>query len=140
MANQRTIGADTVPDRLRGVRVLVVDDDHDARTIMKTFLQYLGAGVALAGSGAEALRVIPSTRPQVIVTMPRGDGYHLLHALHTTARAWGRIPIIAVTAYGAAHSEARARAAGFDHWICKPIDLGTFADAVERLGRLRRAA
>ena len=143
MAEQRTIGEDTAPDRLRGVRVLVVDDDHDARAILRSFLAYLGAEVTLASGGEEALRLLPTARPHVVVTdiaMPRGDGYHVLHALRGSAPSRHALPVIAMTAFGAAHSESRARGAGFDAWVRKPIKLGAFADAVERLARGRRAA
>jgi CheY-like chemotaxis protein len=122
---------------LRGLRLLVVDDHEDARRILRLVFEYCGADVFIAESGREALPVFERVRPHAIITdiaMPRWDGYRLLRAIRALPAArGGRTPLVAVTAYRELHHEARARRAGFDAWLTKPIDIRKICSVVKRL-------
>jgi PAS domain S-box-containing protein len=112
------------PDRLRGVHTLLVDDDPDSRDLVATVLAGAGADVAVAASVREAIERFTQRRPALVVSdieMPGEDGYALLERIR--ARAGGRwIPVVALTAYAGEHHAARARAAGFQAHIAKPVD------------------
>jgi len=95
---------------LRGVRVLLVDDDDDARDLLTAVLERAGAQILTAASVAEALELVEREGPDVIVSdvgMPYRDGYALLEELRS--RDW-RLPAVALTAY--ARPEDRSRALG----------------------------
>jgi PAS domain S-box-containing protein len=119
---------------LAGFRVLYVDDRDDARLLIAAMLKSAGAEVALAGSAAEALEVLPQARPHVVVTdiaMPERDGYDLLEAMRARPE-WRDLPVIALTAHGEADQQQRAAAAGFDDYLRKPIDVHDLTQAVAR--------
>ena len=111
--------ADLQPDEelLHDVRVLVVDDQEDARELLKTTLAHYGAEVTLADSAAAALSAIDRERPDVVLSdlgMPREDGYALIRQLRDRpSERGGRIPAIAVTAYATANDHSSVLAAGF---------------------------
>ena len=110
--------------RLDGIRVLVVDDEPDARDLFGSILQAAGAAVTTAGSTAEARERMAAERPQVLLSdieMPGEDGYQLVKQ----ARAGStRQPLIAiaVTAYARDVDRRRALDAGFDWHLSKPIE------------------
>ena len=110
--------------RLDGIRVLVVDDEPDARDLFGSILQAAGAAVTTAGSAAEARECMAAERPQVLLSdieMPGEDGYQLVKQ----ARAGSaRQPLIAiaVTAYARDVDRRRALDAGFDWHLSKPIE------------------
>lgn len=108
---------------LRGGKVLLVDDEHSARELLREVLVEHGATVETAASVEEAMQAFERFAPHVIVSdlgMPREDGYSLLRRVR--AIPGGERPYtIALTAY--AGSEDRARNAGFDAHAVKPIDI-----------------
>jgi signal transduction histidine kinase/CheY-like chemotaxis protein len=109
---------------LDGVRVLVVDDQADARELVATVLCDAGAYVVEASSAAEALAALSSANATVLLAdigMPLADGYSLIRAVRTNA-ATRAIPALALTAYARAEDRAKARAAGFDDHAAKPVD------------------
>jgi signal transduction histidine kinase/ActR/RegA family two-component response regulator len=110
--------------RLDGLRVLVVDDDADARDLFASILRAAGARVAIAGSAAEARESMIAGRPQVLLSdieMPGEDGYELVAQVR--AASPGRTLIaIAVTAYARDADRQRALDAGFDWHLSKPIE------------------
>jgi len=119
--------------RLDGVRILVVDDDRDARLALRAVLEDRGALVLLATSASEARRHMAALRPDVLVTdirLPGEDGYALLRALRGDRSAPG-LPAVAITAYEADETSERALAAGFHAHFGKPFDpdalIGTIA-------------
>lgn len=97
---------------LSGVKVLVVDDESDARELLYRVLADCGAEVLTAGTAAEALRLVEQERPHLLVSdvgMPDVDGYELLKKLRSLGDAkGGKLPAIALTAF--ARSEDRTRA------------------------------
>ena len=121
------------------MRVLVVDDNEDARCVLDMLFTHFGATVALAESGEEALGAFHRTRPHVVVTdiaMPHWSGYRLLRAIRAPRRnQGGRTPVAAVTAFRDIHHEARVLRAGFDAWLTKPVDTRHLVSVVDRLVR-----
>jgi two-component system CheB/CheR fusion protein len=124
---------------LRGVRVLVVEDEADMRNVLMMGLQESGAEVRTAGSTAEALAAIRSWRPNVLVSdiaMPGEDGYELLRRLRAFDAAHGvRTPVLAVTAYARKEDRQRAAEAGFDDYLTKPVESAPLCARVARLAR-----
>jgi CheY-like chemotaxis protein len=127
-----------VPE-LRGIRVLVVDDDDDARDLVVSILEKCDAIALSASSAEQALSIIVQERPDVLVSdigMPGMDGYDLVRAVRALPdeRAQ-RVPAVAVTAYARTEDQRRALAEGFQLHLAKPIEPAAFASAVARLSR-----
>jgi PAS domain S-box-containing protein len=124
---------------LEGVHVLVVDDEVDARELLRSLLQSCGATVSTAADAAEAARLLRADRPDVMVSdigMPGEDGL----ALIARVRAWaasegGAIPAVALTAFARPEDRARAISAGFTAYLTKPVDLTLLLKTVARLLR-----
>ena len=118
-------GTEAGQPSLDGVRVLVVDEERDAREFHILVLQRAGASVIAADSAAEALRVLESDTVDVLVTdiaMPGEDGYALIRKVRSLPLEDGRrIPAAAVTAYAGVADRARALSAGFDRHVAKPV-------------------
>ncbi len=111
---------------LKGVRVLVVDDEPDAREILAEVLRGDGAEVELAGSVAAALARFDEWRPDVLVSdigMPGEDGHALIRRVRARSpEEGGHTPAVAVTAYAQAEDARRALAAGFQRHMTKPVE------------------
>jgi signal transduction histidine kinase len=108
---------------LYGVRVLVVDDQPDARDLLALVLGRAGAQVSTAASAAEALELYVREGVEVLVSdigMPVEDGYSLVSRIRSTPA--GRIPAVALTAYATEEDRQRALAAGFDAHVAKPVE------------------
>jgi CheY-like chemotaxis protein len=125
---------------LVGTRVVVVDDAADSLEIMTLLLEMAGAEVAGARSAAEGLRLVTSFRPHVLVSdigMPEEDGYSLVRRVRALpAAAGGGIPAIAVSAHVGLEDRAKARTAGFQVFLEKPVELHVFVACIQRLKRL----
>ena len=133
----RTVtGVDRLPP-LAGVRVLVVDDDADARELITAVLGQSGAEVVTAASTAEALNALARARPHVLVSdlsMPGDDGYALLERVRALGLDRdGRVPAVALTAFARADDRARALAAGYAVHIPKPVEPAALVEVVARL-------
>ncbi len=111
---------------LRARRVLVVDDEPDARELIRAILESGGASVDTAASAEEAFAALRASPPDVLVSdvgMPREDGYSLIKRVRALSiEQGGRTPAVALTAYARAEDRARALAAGFDHHVTKPVE------------------
>ena len=118
--------ADERDCRLDGLRVLVVDDDDDARALIRRVLSDQGAAVTVAPSAEVALRELERLLPDVLVSdigMPDIDGYSFIRRVRgLPAERGGGTPAIAITAYARAEDEGRAVATGFQAYMSKPID------------------
>jgi PAS domain S-box-containing protein len=126
----------TLPNRpmIEGVRVLVADDQNDARVKLADFLRKCGAVVVAVSSGIAALSILADPlsgeRPDVLIcdiALPDEDGYAVLKRLRTLETTAGtkmseRIPAIALTATASQDDWWRARSAGFDKYISKPVE------------------
>jgi signal transduction histidine kinase/CheY-like chemotaxis protein len=129
-------GVDRLP-ALTGVRVLVVDDDADARDLVRAVLGQSGADVVTASSTLEALDALQRARPHVLVSdlsMPGDDGYALLHRVRALGLdREGRVPAVALTAFARAEDRARALAAGYAVHVSKPVEPAKLVEVVARL-------
>lgn len=135
---QRQAGPGSEPgsgeDRLDGVRVLVTDDQPDDRELLAMILGRQGAEVRTVSNGAEAIGVLQSWKPDVLVSdvaMPGKDGYTLIRNVRELPdHAVAGIPAIAVTAHARLEDRRRALESGFEYHIAKPIDRVRLIDAV----------
>ena len=122
---------------LLGVRILVVDDDADARELITAILQGAGAEVRAVVSVGDALQVLAAVGPDVIVSdigMATNDGYTLARRLRELPEdGGGRTPAIAVTAFAAARDRKLAFAAGFNAFLAKPISSADLVALVAQL-------
>jgi PAS domain S-box-containing protein len=123
--------------RLDALRVLVVDDEEDARTLLGEQLVRLGAELHVAASAEEALQLFTTVRPDVVVSdigMPMVDGYALVRRLRALAPEQGAsTPSIALTAYTSEEDARRALAAGFDRHVAKPTEPAKLAHIIAEL-------
>jgi PAS domain S-box-containing protein len=119
-----TDGPGDVP--LRGLRVLVVDDDSDSVDVARIILSASGAEVRTASAADVAFALFREWRPHVLVSdieMPGEDGFALLRRVRDVEAAGGRrTPALALTAYGRPEDRIRTLAAGFNLHIAKPVD------------------
>lgn len=119
---------------LRGIRVLVLDDDPDSNAVVAALLVGRGAMVQTALGAAEALAVLERWRPDVIVSdiaMPGEDGLAFLRELRRRQDTLADVPAIALTAFGGSDARRRLLAAGFQAHVAKPFDPVHLAAVVE---------
>jgi signal transduction histidine kinase len=134
-------GTGTVPDpdALAGVRILLVDDEADAREAVATALAQHGALVRTAGSADEAVARFDDGVPDLMVgdiAMPGEDGYSLMRRLRARAADdGGRVAAVALTAYGRLTDRAQILAAGYDECLTKPIAVHELVGVLRRLAR-----
>ncbi|MUL36836.1 hybrid sensor histidine kinase/response regulator [Gloeocapsopsis dulcis] len=111
---------------LSGLKLLVVDDEPDARDLLSTVLQECGALVTAVASVTDAIAAIEQFQPDILVSdigMPGEDGYSLISRIRAMeAQNVGRIPAVALTAYARVEDRTRALAAGFQMHIAKPVN------------------
>ncbi|HVO12878.1 MAG TPA: hybrid sensor histidine kinase/response regulator [Vicinamibacteria bacterium] len=128
---------------LAGLRVLVVDDDTDARELMRRSLSRFGAEVRTAGSVGEAVAELQRGRPHAILTdivMPGDDGFALLRHVRSLPNApYRNIPTAAITAAATEAERLRALSAGFQLHLGKPVEPHQLAQAVLTLTSRRPA-
>jgi PAS domain S-box-containing protein len=125
---------------LEGIRVLVVDDEPDARQLVRRVLAECGADVALAESAARAVELLEAFRPDILVSdvgMPEQDGYDLIRQVRSRVAAKA-LPAVALTAFARSEDRRRALLAGFQTHVAKPVDpaelVAVVASLVERTG------
>jgi signal transduction histidine kinase/CheY-like chemotaxis protein len=125
---------------LSGIRVLVVDDEPDARETIKQVLEHCRAEVAVVGTAAEALRELSRFAPHVLLSdigMPVEDGYSLIHQVRKLpAEEGGRIPAVALTAFARGQDRRRSLIAGFQMHVAKPVEIRELAAVVSNLARV----
>lgn len=120
---------------LSGVRVLVVDDEADARMTLGAILEQFGAEPTVVGSAADAFDQISRDCPDVLlsdVAMPGEDGYTLIRRIRATVDASG-LPAAALSAYVGGDSQAHALDAGFQAYLAKPVDPTLLATTLATL-------
>jgi signal transduction histidine kinase/CheY-like chemotaxis protein len=122
---------------LRGTHVLIVDDEPDARELLRVMLAGSSARVTEADSAAEALRIYSEDRPDIIladVAMPGQDGYALIRAIRSLPGGeGGHVRAIAISAYARREDRQRALKAGFNEHVSKPVQPDDVYDAIERV-------
>jgi len=130
---------------LEGVTVMVVDDEPDARALVKRLLEDRRATVVVAASAADALAMLRSEPPAVLVTdigMPGKDGYALIRDVRALGPdRGGDTPAVALTAYARSEDRAKAMQHGFQAHVAKPVEPAELLAAVAVLaGRAARPA
>ena len=125
------------PDLLCDLRVLLVDDEEDARNILGLILTSYEAEVRECASAADALRILDEWRPDVLVSdigMPFEDGYGLMRKIRAREpERGGLIPALALTAYARSEDARRALEAGYQAHVAKPVEPAELAMAVASL-------
>jgi signal transduction histidine kinase/ActR/RegA family two-component response regulator len=127
--------------RLDGVRVLVVDDEEDARELIGRALQDRGALITLAANSRDAFQILQRGAIDVLladIAMPGDDGYSLIRQIRSSGIGLSSIPAGAVTAHARDEERARALAAGFQMHLAKPVEPGEIVRMVDHLAHDRR--
>jgi PAS domain S-box-containing protein len=123
---QPFLGKTNVNVEIEGVRVLLVDDELDARALLKRILEDFQAIVTVAESADEAIEFLQAGKFDVLVSdigMPGEDGYSLIRRIRSLGAArGGDIPAIALTAYARGEDRIKAVAAGFQMHVAKPVE------------------
>ena len=127
---------------LVGVEVLVVDDEADARALVKRLLEDRGASVRAVGSAAEALALLAVRPPDVLVSdigRPGEDGYALIRQVRALAQEQGgNVPAVALTAYARSEDRLKVILAGFQMHLAKPVEAAELLALVASLaGRVK---
>ncbi|BCL39112.1 PAS domain-containing protein [Nostoc sp. MS1] len=122
---------------LTGIRVLIVDDEPDARELIAVMLTQYGAQTMTVTSAKEVLSTLESFQPNILVSdigMPDIDGYSLIRQIRTLPTTkGGQIPAIALTAYAGEIDSQQAIAAGFQQHLTKPVDQEMLIKAITYL-------
>jgi CheY-like chemotaxis protein len=126
------------PPQLNGLRVLVVDDETDARELLKNVLEQCNVEVITASSASEAFKAIEESSPHIIVSdigMPGEDGYDLIRKIRGREREnkLKRIPAVALTAYARVEDRMRALSEGFQMHVPKPVEPAELAAVIANL-------
>ena len=115
-------------------RILAVDDNQDALTVLRMLLQLKGYQVQTCTSGEQLLQVGEAYGPEVVlldISMPGMDGYETCRRLRE--QPWGHsLVVIALTGYGQGEDRQRSHEAGFDGHLTKPIDLAALTSILRK--------
>ena len=126
------------PCALEGLHVLLVEDEHDTRELVKTILERCGAEVTAVTSAEEALTSLEGKKPDVLISdigMPGRNGYELIKEIRALEpESGGRVPAVALTAYAGSKDRRRALLAGFQVHLTKPIERDELLAVVASLG------
>ncbi|HEV2851939.1 MAG TPA: MEDS domain-containing protein [Thermoanaerobaculia bacterium] len=124
--------------RPAGLRILVVDDHEDAAETLGTILELSGHEVRLAYDGEQALALVRESRPDVVlldIGLPKVDGYEVARRLRLDPRNEG-MTLVAVTGYGREEERDRGIAAGFHHYLVKPVDPGVLQALLDEIAQI----
>ncbi|WP_090370934.1 PAS domain S-box protein [Nitrosospira sp. Nl5] len=131
-ARAKSAGPEKAVPAPPGLRVLVVDDNHDAAEILGMLLASIGINVQVANSGPAALAAIPDYQPNVIlmdIGMPGMDGYEVARRIREQPQ-FKDIKLVALTGWGQEEDRRLSRASGFDHHLTKPVDFKVLEDLI----------
>lgn len=123
---------------IRGVKVLIVDDDPDTRILLTRLLEDCGAVVATAADVVQALHAIQHLRPDLLVSdigMPDQNGYDFIRQVRQLGGQFATLPAIALTAFARPEDRHQALGASFQKHLGKPVDPGELVAAVASLSR-----
>jgi PAS domain S-box-containing protein len=122
---------------LAGIQVLVVDDEIDARDLVRKLLEMAGATISTAGSASEAMEHIVARRPDVLVCdigMQEEDGYSLIRRLRAIEKKEERVlPAVALSAYARSEDRTKAIRSGFQIHLAKPVEPAELLAVVNSL-------
>jgi CheY-like chemotaxis protein len=127
------------PQSLLGIRLLIVEDEPDARELLKIMLEQCGAELKATESAKEALQEIEEWKPDLMISdieMPGEDGYSLIQKVRSSETRPQRLPAIALTAHARAEDRMRALRAGYDAHVAKPVEATELVAVIESLARM----
>jgi PAS domain S-box-containing protein len=133
---QQLGGEQPVAAQLNRARILVVDDEADARELVRRVLESQGATVTTTSSADEALAVLQTSTPDLLISdigMPGSDGHELIRTIRAGERKGKRLPALALTAFARADDRKRAMLAGYQAHLAKPFDISEFVLVVAGL-------
>jgi signal transduction histidine kinase/ActR/RegA family two-component response regulator len=126
-------------DEIAGLRILVVDDEPDARNVLRRLLEECQATVYMAASAAEALVMLERERPDLMISdigMPTEDGHELLRRVRSLPpERGGATPAVALTAYARPEDRVSAILAGFQHHLAKPVQVAELIAILASMAR-----
>jgi PAS domain S-box-containing protein len=126
---------------LTGIRVLIVDDNADARELLATSMKHAGGLVMAAASASHARDVLTHFTPDVLlvdIAMPQEDGYAFLRQLRASGTPPSRAPALATTALAGEIDRANIREAGFTDHLVKPLDFERLIHLIRELASSSR--
>lgn len=122
--------------RLDGLRVLIVDDEPDARRLLTMVLQQAGAVVTEASSAADAVAALPTVNPEILISdlgMPDADGFDLISEIRAQGYHARDLPAVALSAFIRKEDQRQALLAGFQVHLSKPVDPRDLTAAIASL-------
>ena len=114
-------------------RILIVEDNPDNMKLFRALLALKGHQVTALPSGDGLLESLASSKPDLVlmdIQLPGRDGFELLSEIR--ASPFSELRVVALTAHAMSGDREKARSAGFDEYITKPIDIATFSDLVAK--------
>ena len=121
------------PQPLKGIRVLLVEDEKDARELLELTLRVCGANVDAVESVQTAMTNLQTTRPDVVLSdigLPFESGYDLIRQIRALPSDLSKIPAVALTAFATEKDRQLALSAGFQMHLTKPVEPGALVDAI----------
>lgn len=119
---------------LQDIRVLLIDDEPDARELIAFILKEAGAIATVVSSASEALKIFPQVKPDLVVSdigMPEIDGYMLIQQIRAMPpELGGKVPAIALTAYAGEINQRKAIVAGFQRHLAKPVESNDLIETI----------
>jgi CheY-like chemotaxis protein len=115
-------------------RILIVEDNPDNMKLFRALLTLRGHEVTALPSGEGLFDTLAQTKPELVlmdIQLPGKDGFALLSDIRGSS--WGELRVVALTAHAMSGDGEKARAAGFDDYITKPIEIAQFPGQVERV-------
>lgn len=123
---------------LKGLKILLVDDDASARHVFSIILESRDAEVRVVDSAAAALSALPNFKPDILVSdigMPMEDGYSLIRKIRAMSNEFKDLPALALTAFASPGDIEKARMAGFQVHVAKPVDGNKLALEIAKLAK-----
>jgi PAS domain S-box-containing protein len=124
-APEKSATSETATKPAPGIRVLVVDDNHDAGEVLAMLLESMGFNAQAVDSGPAALAALPNYQPNVIlmdIGMPGMNGYEVARHIREQPQ-YDQIKLVALTGWGQEKDRLQSRESGFDHHLTKPVDF-----------------
>ncbi len=110
---------------VKGLRIVVVDDEEDSRRLLAKILTDAGAIVSAASSAAQAIEAVNTQHPQILISdlgMPDTDGFDLIRQIRANGHGPEKLPAVALSAFAHKDDETQALSAGFQVHVSKPVD------------------
>ena len=129
------VEAETTVPPPSGLRVLVVDDNHDAADVLSILLESMGLNAKAVNSGPAALAALPNYQPNVIlmdIGMPGMNGYEVARHIREQPQ-FNDIKLVALTGWGQEEDRRLSHNAGFDYHLTKPVDSTVLKDLITHM-------